>query len=77
MAMSEEERQERLALSDALRDAMRRGDTEEYFELMKRIEAPAEALLALKNSAGADWIREKGLNTKRADEKYGPGWLDR
>ncbi|NMM43614.1 hypothetical protein HH303_03935 [Rhodospirillaceae bacterium KN72] len=75
--ISEEERKKRQALSRALNDAFARGDMETYDALMREIEAPAEALMAAKKSMGADWVRKKGFNTKRADEKYGPGWLDR
>jgi hypothetical protein len=40
-------------------------------------EIPADALLSAKHRNGADWIREKGLNTKPAEEAYGKDWLDR
>ena len=75
--MTEEERRKRLDLSRRMHDALERGDDAEYSRLMTQIEAPAEALLAAKMHSGADWIREMGLNTKRADEKYGTDWLDR
>jgi len=40
-------------------------------------DVPAHTLMSLKNRRGAAFIRELGFNTRKADEKYGPGWLDR
>lgn len=57
--------------------AEERGDKETARELRKQLVIPAETLMALKKTAGADWIRKRGLRTETADEKYGPGWLDR
>ena len=64
------------ALADALA-AKGRGDMEAYYELLGQVPAPPETLMALKKCGDADRIRRLGLNTSLADEKYGPGWLDR
>ena len=76
--------EERAALSKnskiilAMWEAEDRGDMEEADRLLSEVEGPAHTLMAIKNSpGGADWIREMKLNTRLADEKYGPGWLDR
>ena len=47
-----------------------------FFRLCSRPEIPAAALLALKQSAGADFIREHNLNTRLADDEFASGWLD-
>lgn len=60
-----------------LLDARKRGDEEEENRLMREMIYPAESLLGMKESLGADWIREMGLRTDEADRKYGKGWLDR
>jgi hypothetical protein len=58
-------------------EAIARGDHEAAWEARKDVIYPAEALLAAKRNMGADWIRKRGLNTQKADEKYGKDWLDR
>jgi hypothetical protein len=57
--------------------ADRVGDEEASWEWLRMAEIPADALLSAKHRNGADWIREKGLNTKPAEEAYGEDWLDR
>lgn len=37
---------------------------------------PAYMLVCIKKWRGAQFIRDKGFNTKPAEEKYGPNWLD-
>ena len=76
--------EERAALSEnskivlAMMEARDRGDQAEADRLLSTLEGPAHTLMAIKNSpGGADWIRRMKLNTRLADEKYGPGWLDR
>ena len=61
----------------AMWEAEDRGNTEEADRLFSALEIPAHTLMAIKNVRGADWIRSRKLNTRLADEKYGPGWLDR
>lgn len=75
--------EERAALSEnskialAMLEAKDRGDMTEYYRLLSELEGPAHTLMAIKRSpGGADWIREMNLNTRLADEKYGPDWLD-
>ncbi|MBR4878076.1 MAG: hypothetical protein IKU14_10260 [Rhodocyclaceae bacterium] len=53
------------------------GDEETSWAWMARSEMPAHALRFLKHRRGAEFIREKGFNTIRADREYGEGWLDR
>ena len=76
--------EERAALSEnsqilvAMWEAEDRGDQAEADRLLSKLEAPAHTLMAIKNSFpdGVDMIRRMNLNTRLADEKYGPGWLD-
>ena len=75
--------EERVALSEnskillAMWEAEDRGDQAEADRLLSALEGPAHTLMAIKNSpGGADWIRRMNLNTRLADEKYGPDWLD-
>ena len=76
--------EERAALSEnsqlvlAMMGAEDRGDMAEADRLLSKVEGPAHTLMAIKESpGGADWIRRMNLNTRLADEEYGPGWLDR
>ena len=74
--------EERAALSEnskillAKWEAEDRGDQAEAGRLLSALEAPAHTLMAIKRTFGADWIRRMNLNTRLADEKYGPDWLD-
>ena len=43
----------------------------------EKMKAPADALMACKKVNGADWIREMGLDTSRADQEYGKDWLNK
>ena len=61
----------------AMLEAEDRGDKAESDRLFSALEIPAHTLMAIKETRGADWIRSRKLNTRLADEKYGPGWLDR
>ena len=58
-------------------EALKRNDLAATSEHMSRVPVPAETLMALKKCGDADRIRRLRLNTSLADEKYGPGWLDR
>ena len=77
--------EERAALSEnsqilvAMWEAEDRGDMAEADRLFSKLEVPAHTLMSIKNSFpdGVDMIREMNMNTRLADEKYGPGWLDR
>ena len=61
----------------AMLEAEDRGDQAESDRLFSALDIPAHALMAIKETRGADWIRSRNLRTHLADEKYGPGWLDR
>ena len=43
----------------------------------RRLEPPADALVAAKRSRGADFIREMGYITRLAEKKYGKDWLEK
>ncbi|WP_142850700.1 hypothetical protein [Telmatospirillum sp. J64-1] len=62
------------AESQAADDA---GDEETSWAWLALAELPAHALLALKRTRGADFIRQKGLRTETAEQAYGKDWLDR
>jgi len=82
--LSEEEREELLREGDMdfvylceSQEAQRANDMNASWAWMALAAIPAHSLMFLKNSRGAQFIRELGFNTVNADEKYGPGWLDR
>ncbi|MDR2614934.1 MAG: hypothetical protein LBC91_06400 [Candidatus Accumulibacter sp.] len=52
------------------------GDEDASWEWLALAELPAYSLMSCKVNLGADFIRQKGLNTQPADREYGPGWLD-
>jgi len=58
-------------------EARRANDMKSSWAWMALAAIPAHTLMFLKNRRGAQFIREFGFNTINADEKYGPGWLDR
>ena len=51
-------------------------DDEVSWQWFSLIAAPAHYLKSLKRWNGADFIRALGFDTSKADEAYGPGWLD-
>ena len=53
------------------------GDEELAAKLFAQIPFDIKTLQAMKSIEGADWIREKGINTSRADKHLGSDWLDR
>ena len=57
--------------------AKQAGDYEKAALLRQNLIVPAEALLALKRSRGAQVIRDWKLRTETAEAKYGKDWLDR
>ena len=73
----DEEDWEQHLVTQGFLDAMDRGGLEEAMPFIRKIKFPACSLMATKKLFGADYIREEGLNTEKADAKYGPGWLDR
>ena len=75
--------EERAALSEnskivlAMMEAEDRGDQAEADRLLSKLEVPAHTLMAIKEMPdGVNYIRELNLNTRLADEKYGPDWLE-
>ncbi|MDR2614781.1 MAG: hypothetical protein LBC91_05625 [Candidatus Accumulibacter sp.] len=62
-------------LSEAL-EANTAGDMDTAWQWLALAELTPSSLLSCKANLGADFIREKGLNTTPADREYGPGWLD-
>ncbi|MCL2522990.1 MAG: hypothetical protein FWF20_07605 [Betaproteobacteria bacterium] len=57
--------------------AEKAGDDAASWAWMARAELPAHTLAFLKGQNGAQFIRDLGFRTRKADEAYGPGWLDR
>ena len=53
------------------------GDEELAEKLFARIPFDVDTLQSMKRLEGADWIRQKGINTSRADKHLGSDWLDR
>ena len=51
-------------------------DDEVFWQWFSLIVVPAHALKSLKRQRGADFIRELGFDTSKADEAYGSGWLE-
>jgi len=58
-------------------EARRVGDMSTAWTWLALTDVPAYSLMRLKNSRGAQFIRDVGFNTAKADVAYGPGWLDR
>ena len=51
-------------------------DDEVFWQWFSLLVVPAYYLKSLKRWNGADFIRELGFDTSKADEAYGPGWLE-
>jgi len=72
---------ERLAPNDAVIEkylaAVEAGDTEEQTKCFRQFIHPPVTMLVLKETMGAEWIIEQGLDTSEADRKFGPGWMER
>ena len=79
----EEEQAKREFSGDSLKlyyvqKAKHEGNEELAHEIMQTIEYHApHTLMAIKQTAGAEYVRNMGLNLKSAEEKYGKDWLDR
>jgi len=58
-------------------EATAAGDTKASWAWLALTELPAHSLMRLKKSQGAQFIREWGFKTARADALYGVDWLDR
>jgi len=53
------------------------GDEHAAWEWLALAEMPAACLMFFKQQHGAQFVRDYGFNTTRADAAYGPGWLDK
>lgn len=61
---------------DAVVDALLAKDEEAMKENLGDSPFPPQMLIAIRDSVGADFIREEGFDTIYADLLFGPGWLD-
>lgn len=57
--------------------AEKRGDEEAADAIRRQIIYPAETLLAIKETEGADWLIQRGWRLDEAERKYGKDWLYR
>lgn len=57
--------------------ALNAGDEEASWAWLARAKLPAHTLRFLRWQHGSDFIREKGFDTTRADQEFGPDWLDK
>lgn len=76
MAIDKETSLKNLRIVQAMLAAEERGDRDEYKRLVTELEIPAHTLMASKSVMGAAWVRAQNLNTRQAELKYGPNWLD-
>jgi len=53
------------------------GDKEASWAWLSMAKLPADALFIIKECSGAEFIRDMGFDTSRADAVYGADWLDR
>ena len=56
--------------------AHKAGNDAAFWEWYSLTAAPAHFLKSLKRWNGADFIRELGFDTSKADKAYGPNWLE-
>ena len=56
--------------------ASRAGARELARKIFSKMPLAPESLQAAKKTMGAEWIKQRNLNTSRADEKYGTQWLN-
>lgn len=71
------DRDDQIALIDAINEADMRGDRETVRRLTRKFAPPADVLLGLKMAGGAEFIRKTGYITRLAEKKYGEDWLER
>ena len=62
-------------LLEARRVANDANDYDLASKVFTKLPLAPESLLAAKATMGADWIRQRNLNTSRADAEYGTNWL--
>ena len=63
-------------LAESIR-AGKAGDEDTAWAWMSLVELSAHSLMGLKMRTSAQFIRDMGLNTAKADHEYGPDWLNR
>ena len=56
--------------------ASKAGAKDLAMKIFSKMPLAPESLLAAKETMGADWIRQRNLNTSRADAAYGTDWLN-
>lgn len=52
------------------------GDSETFWQWFSLIAVPAHFLMTLKKWNGAEFLRSLDFDISRANEAYGPGWLE-
>ena len=60
-----------------MNEALEKEDRAEFMRLFSTLHFSADVALHVKRAFGADWIRESGMRTDRAEAVFGPDWLDR
>ena len=61
---------------DRLHKAFASGDREEQRRVEAELAPSAAVLMRAKRVMGADWLRRQAYDMRRAEEVYGPNWLD-
>ena len=51
------------------------GNEDDAWAWLAKVKLSADTLQGIKERQGADFIREKGLNTETADKAFGKDWL--
>ena len=75
-AIRPDQHEERRAILNAGFEKLLNDDLDGAIKALAKTQVTAETLAMFKETRGADWIREQGFDTTRADERYGAGWLD-
>ena len=52
------------------------GDSETFWQWFSLIAVPAHSLMTLKKWNGAEFLRSLDFDISKANEAYGPGWLE-
>lgn len=76
--VSEEELEHRRQgeVLDRIHEARVRGDKEAERNAQAELAPSAEVLMRAKRVMGGDWLRRQPYDMRRAEEVYGPDWLD-
>ena len=65
-----------MPIFDAMIEANRLGDRDEFMRLFATLNISADVALHVKRVHGAERVREIGMRTDRAEALLGPDWLD-